>query len=167
MASIWNPSGGSGGGIAVPETGCSVILIAQQSVGTSENKLIAWDSASGARCYNTGTVWSEANKTRFTATEAGLYTLVSTLWWDAESSTGERALHVTLEGGNKKHLADENHAINSTNGRIEQVFWQGRLALSEWIAIEAFQDSGTTRKVEADAFGTGFPTARATFERIR
>jgi hypothetical protein len=147
--------------------GCAVILTSQKEVPKSESFYIPWDSDTGARCYNVGGCWSEANKTRFTAPITGLYFAACNIWFDAESSTGERALHCVLESGSKRKFFGHNHALNATNGRVLDASGSIRLTAGEWISWELFQDSGATRKIEKDGWESAFTAARATFEFIR
>lgn len=162
--SISNPGGGGG----LTKEGCSVILTGQDEVPNSSSYLVTWDEApaEAKRGYNTG-CWSSSNKERFTATSTGMWMLQACIWYDAASSLGERALHVVLEGNSKKKLGGANRALVSTNGRVTPVTALMSLTSGQWVALECFQDSTGTRKLEVDAWETGFPMARATFHRIQ
>jgi hypothetical protein len=168
VAFISNP-GSSGGGLT--KEGCSVILTAKKEVTNSASYLIPWDEvASAAKLgYNTG-VWSttsEETRKRFTATSTGLWLPAATIWYDAENSTGERALHCVLEGNNKKKVGGDNKALNATNGRVLHCIAPVWLTSGQWVAFECFQDSGGTRKLEKDGWESEFPMGRATFHRIQ
>ncbi len=168
MTIIVNSPGGGGGAGEFAKTGCSVILSSQKEILTGTSFLIPWDEVptEAKLGYNTG-CWSSSNKERFTATSTGLYLMQACVWYDAGSSTGERALHCVLEGNSKKKVGGTNRALNSTNGRVTPCTAQIFLTTSQWVALECFQDSTATRKLEADGWETGFPMARATFARIQ
>jgi hypothetical protein len=159
----------------IPMNGCSLVLTSAKTIPHLTSTLVPWDGTGsgatyGVTTYNDGS-WSSSNKERLTNIwgETIEAMVIGTLWYDttgAKASTGERAIHVVLEGNNKKKFAGNNHALNATNGRIIMFAARFRLAKEQWVAIEAFQDSEENRKLEADGWGTGFQTARVTFCRV-
>ena len=149
-------------------TGCSVILTEPQAIPNLEGVTIAWDSDEGPRCYNEGPCWSSEHPTRFTAPtgQGGLYLLTTTLQY-VDKPVGERSIFVRLNGSEFDNIASLQHPMYEENGRVLNVAVQIRLEAGEYIEVGAFQDSGKSLNIEADAFGEGYPVARAVFELIR
>jgi hypothetical protein len=152
-----------------PRIGCSVRLTAAKNVLNTTGTPIPWDDAGGTQGYNVGGCWSSGQPTRFVMPIPGVYVLSVSVWRDDENNAEcEWALRFNWEGVANQGIASVNHHMLNTNGRLIHLSHLIRCTVAgQFVTAEVFQDSGGTRKIMADKFGTDFDVGRATFELIR
>jgi hypothetical protein len=152
----------------LPRYGCRVRITAPKSIPNAAGTAVAFDNAGGALGYNRGGVWSSGSPTQFVAPITGSYSFSTWLWRDDENNTdSEWGLRLGNEGVEKNGIASVNHDTENTNGRLIQLIVPDHeMAKGQTVVLFAFQDSGSTRKIVADEYGTDYEIAAAVFKLV-
>jgi len=154
---------------AGPRIKCKLRRTASLSVPNSEAVKVPWSDAGGSLGLNIGGCWSAENPTRILLPipEQDWLLLGSLMFDDENVTTGERSAFVTLNGGSNNTLFQHQHSFSGRNGRaVPFSAMHLESKAGDYLEVGVFQDSGSTRKIEADQYGTGFEICSATLKLL-
>lgn len=140
--------------------GCLAKRTTAQEVPKEKVTVISWSSTE----YDDGDCWKEANPTRLTAPETGLYVIQLSVDILPSSLAGEKELWIRLNDDDDKRLGAQDYVGPAD---VQTLTVLARLTAGDYVECCIYLETTTGGETSKDEYGSGDDLTRVKFELVR
>ena len=144
----------------IPVVGCLAKRTTAQEVKKEAVTVVSWSSTE----YDDGDCWKEANPTRLTAPETGLYVIQWSVDILPSSLSGEKEIWVRLNGSDNHRLGAQDYVGPAD---IQTLTVVARLTAGDYVECCIYLETSAGGETSKDEYGSGDDLNRVKFERVR